>query len=595
MKKLITPRVLFFAFLSVLSIVFAVLIPPFQKPDEQVHFLKIMAMAEGKLNCTHTADIPSYQLSNSLTAFSDQMHRADIVMRSDAKFPLSLYKSPYPFRNDTSRTDSADACALPPLGYTPFVLAAWISLPFDNLLVTFFAIRIMAAILFLLSVYISLRVVSARFRYLVYLFTATPMVLHQATAVSYDAPLLYGVVVSFAWFTSLMDAKRVSPKALIGFTVCVLITSLVKPGHFFLYALPVVILAHLVSLKSIGNRIAVCVLGIGAILAGMNGVYVFINSNLFRPQMQVYAIDRLYFFRQLYATIGENSDAYLRGIAGMFGWLDTSLPSLLFASYWILLGIVFIKTVRFEKKPSSVLPGMFIAAICMVNIIAIFFRFAITAETPPAYAVISGMQGRYLLPFLPFMLYSFSLIASWIGREKIKHVALAVGGVIVMISLSGLFYQRYFDYRTTYKNPRYFETQLFEKPTIATQALLPYTLDGTVTYTVEPLYAGHKVGGFQFIMGNELDVTTPYRYRVSDRDCTRVVKEGFLDRLKTHSLSFLKGPTDIVYTQTFSIAEMEGSSYCVTLWPIMQNNSRTYLQLLGDGTSPLIEFLYIQK
>lgn len=591
--SVLRPRSVFIALLFIVSIIFAFIIPPFQKPDEQIHFWKIMALAQGKLTCIHTSDIPVYQLSNSIKAFPEEMHRADIIMRSAAKFPLSVYKSPYPFRNDTTRTNISDACALPTLGYIPFVLSAWISFPFDNLLVTFFGIRAMAALLFLIAVSISFRVVHPRFRFLVYLFAATPMVIHQATAVSYDAPLLYGVLISFAWFTSLME-RRVSVGAFFGFTACILITTLTKPGYIFLYILPIVVLGRLISFRNSAARIVASVLGIAAAITAVYGLDLFIKHNLFRTQMQVYVMDKLYFFRQVAATLGENSDAYLRGMVGVLGWLDTVLPPFLYVVYWVVLGVLFVKTVRFHYKPSRAITGVLLIGMCIVNIVVLFFRFAISGGTPAAYAVIYGMQGRYLLPFLPFILYGASLIVSALAGSKLKYVVLVCCGIIAVISLGGIFYERYFDYAMTYKNPRYFEIQLFEKPTIDIKTLQSYTIDKTMTYEITPLYPNYKVGGFQFIMGNELDVTTPYQYRIVDKNCTRVVREGFLDRLKTPALSFLKGPTDIVYTQTFPITKMEGTTYCVTLSPVMHNN-RTYLEILGNEKSPLIELLYIQQ
>lgn len=594
MKKFLSPRTIFFILLAAVSFLFAFFIPPFQKPDEQVHFWKTMALAEGKLHCTKTADIPTYQLPESITAFPEHMHRGDIVMRPDAKFPLSLYKSRYPFRSDKTLADVADACALPTLGYMPFVAAAWISFPFDNLLVTFFAIRMTAAVFFLLATYLSIRLVSPRFRYLVYLFAATPMVIHQATAVSYDAPLLWGIIISFAWFTSLMDMKRVSARALLGFTACILITTLTKPGHIFLYALPFFVLGRMIPLRNKWARIGTAVFGVVAAGLTAYGIQTFIRNNLFRTQMQVYAIDKLYFFRQVSATIGENSGLYLQGIVGLFGWLDVMVPAFLYVAYWVLLGIVFVRTVQLQKKPLRAWVGVLLILICIVNIIVIFFRFAISGGTPAAYALIYGMQGRYLLPFLPFILYGASVIVASILGSKLKYAVLVCGGIIAVISLGAIFYERYFDYAATYKNPRYFEIQLFEKPTIDVKTLQPYIVDKSTTYEVKPLYPEYKVGGFQFIMGNELDVTTPYQFRIADQNCTHVVREGFLDKLKTPALSFLKGPTDIVYTQTFPITRMEGATYCVTLSPVMRNG-RAYLQILGREKSPLIEFLYIQQ
>lgn len=551
-----------------------------------------MALAGGQWKCNTSV---GFSIPASVKQFPAAMNQKEIVMRANTKFPLSVYKMRYPFRQDKTRVHGFEFCSLQSVAYVPFVLAAWISYPFDNLLVTFFAIRLVAALLFLVSVYISLKIVSVRFRYFVYLFAATPMVIHQATAVSYDAPLLYGVMVSFAWFTSLMEMKSIPVKALLGFIACILITSLVKQGHFFVYALPLFVLVRMVSFKSTRSRIVAWVCGIATVIVGVYGVQTFIKNNLFRTQIQVYAIDPLYFFRQLYATIGENGDFYLRGMAGIFGWLDTALPAFLFVAYWIVLGILFLKTIRFERKPSRLLTGLFLSVICVVNIVAIFFHFAYSAETPAAYAVIFGMQGRYILPFLPFILYGASLMVSSVGNVKIKYFMLVAGGVLAAGSLVGIFYQRYFNYGTTYKNPRYFEIRLFEKPTIDVKKLLPFTIDRSMTYEVKPLYPNYKTGGFQFVVGNELDVTTPYEFRVSDRNCTRVVRQGFLDKLKNHSLSFLKGPTDIVYTQAFPITEMEGATYCVTLWPVIEDSSRTYLQLLGNEQSPLIEFLYIQQ
>ena len=245
---------IFYFFLICFSIFFVFAFPPFQKPDEPLHFERAYALAMGQITCKFDAKHTRgyFTFPKSVSTFSDAMMSSAIIMKPEGKFPIALLRAHYPIEKSVTM-DLLYNCRLPFTGYVPLSLGVLLTMPFNNLLISFYAARLMAALFFVGAVYISLRIVTPRYRLIVMFSSIFPMVLQQVTAVSYDSVSIATGFILFALFTRQLERKTISIRELLATYGILLIFLFTKPGYY-LFALLLVVPIRLVRMP-IGKKI----------------------------------------------------------------------------------------------------------------------------------------------------------------------------------------------------------------------------------------------------------------------------------------------------------------------------------------------------
>jgi uncharacterized membrane protein len=158
------------------------------------------------------------------------------------------------------------------------------------------------------------------------------------------------------------------------------------------------------------------------------------------------------FFEPFMNTIflGWGDNVFI-SVIGMFGKLDTPLPLLFVAlGYSIVLMAVLVGTDRERDK----LPKMLSAGKIPLNLVILGCSFAYIAgvylsmyifSTPPHEKIVTGVQGRYLLPLIP-MLVLFTNKSLIIMRTKVYEKLMITLPVILLISSIVVIYLRYYVY-----------------------------------------------------------------------------------------------------------------------------------------------------
>jgi len=580
-----------FGFFIIAVFVFALFVPPFQKADEPTHFFRAMALSEGQFFCIPSSKGSSFTLPMSVYTFAQKFLTGDIVMRYGAKFPIGTLKQSYPYRASQERTDSFSYCFLPFPAYVFFAAGAILTVPFDNLLVMFYAMRIVSAFLFILFAWFGYRMIPERYKSLFLLFICNPMVIHQATSVSYDATLLACICLIFPMWLSLLDKKRISFVTLFFFGGLLALSCVIKPGYFFLCGL-IVPLFSKIPWKRYGVLIfilASIVFGILVYFAGTYGVTFTYFSN---PQFSIIFKDPWYFVSVIGRTIFSTHEDLFAGMIGLFGWIDYKLPSYAVFLYMIITGVVIGQYVKKETKRLSGWVMILLGAVLLGTIFFIFYHFY-SAATPQAYTTIVGLQGRYMLPLLPFFAVFVLEVIMYLKEKKMLWIGVTGVGMIGIMAITASIYYRYYDYSKSFSNFDDFKTAIVKK-TLDTETLSPVTMDSSHSYSYE-VKQGYKIGGFQLLATNELFVSTSYRYTVKDTTCSKILQKGYLNELRDSRLSFLKGEDDLLITQYMPLTTVAEDTVCFTLEPVFTSNSQTYLILLGVGKKPLVQFLYISK
>lgn len=590
-------RIFWFFFITTV-LLFALLVPPFQKPDEETHFYRAMALADRQLFCTSDTSRPqSFILPLSVYQFPSTMQQEHIIMRYDTKFPIGLLKTAYPYRGNSNMTDAFRYCSLPFISYIPFAVSALISIPFNNLLITFYSMRLVAALMFIMCIFVGFRIIPKRYGLLFLFLAANPMVLHQATSISYDAILLSVEFLIFSLWLACMEEKKISGRKLGILVSLIVLSSIVKPGYWFFAGILIPIIWKVNSKKHILSVIAI--MGVVSVVVatavfGLGFSSFFGNTlDMSHPQIYIFLRDPWYFVTVVWTTIRDTHQELLQGMIGLFGWLDYRIPlygSMLYAFFG---GMVAYDCVRHTVKSLKGWVIALIGIICLSTIVLIFFYFFRSA-TPFGYKTVIGVQGRYFLPILPF--FSLFLLEMFVFFKN-KKLLPAIGilfGFISMLIIGGLIYFRYYDYSKNFSNPHELVLAI-QKKEIDLSKLVSFTLDTKTSYLYKALYPGYKIGGIQIIVENELDVSVPYRFSIQDGTCRRTLFEGYMNELRDTRLSFLKGEQDIVTEQYFPITVVPEENICVTFIPLMVQENSTYLKLLGDEEKPTVRFLYIAK
>ena len=232
LNKIQSVHIYYFFLICFLSF-FVFAFPPLQKPDEPLHFERAFALAMGQAVCKHDAkhERGYFTFPRTVSTFPDAMRTSAIVMKLEGKFPLALLRQPYPIRADDT-VDLQYHCALPFTGYIPLSLGILVTMPLNNLLVSFYAARVFAALFFAVALYISLRLDPYRYRLLIMFSSILPMVLQQVTAVSYDSVSIATGFILFSLFARYLEKRTVSLRELFIYYGVLMVFLFTKPGYY---------------------------------------------------------------------------------------------------------------------------------------------------------------------------------------------------------------------------------------------------------------------------------------------------------------------------------------------------------------------------
>lgn len=592
MKKLLVSFGIFPCILFVALCVLAFLIPPFQKSDEPVHFFRAMTVASGQFQCKTTeTGRKEFILPKVVYDFPTALAIGDVIMQKDNKFAIGLLKKSYPYKaQSTDVTHEFMYCALPAIAYIPQAFAARVLAPFNNLLFTFYGMRAMSLIIFFFAFLFSYQLIASKFRPFLMLFALLPMVLHQATAVSYDAIHISLAMIAISFFIRLLYQDKKTWKSWAVFVCILMLMNLTKGGYYLTMLLPFFVFPKKIS---VGKRlmISLSVLILGSVVVAVSfpeKLYGFV-SNMSVQQWFVFS-DPIHFVSVLFNTVLQDGTYYIKGTLGIFGWLDYELPFFYYLLIASAIGIVLYTIGMQERKPLPIMRLLLLTAVALSNVVLIFFHFYVAA-TPIGYFKVVGMQGRYFLPLLPLLFY---LIVQWIAyMKRFQTFAILLCGMIIIFVLGFSVYDRYYNYQTFFSNPETIEQDLRTgriQPT--SLSVIPMNQPIQVYIDVEQ---GKKVSGFQMLLDHQKTTTALYAYTLKDEHCTVVLQSGYLDRIIGTPLSHLKQDGELPYTQLFPITSMNTHRICLTITPMNANEKSIYLSTFGEEATPIIQLLYVRQ
>jgi len=301
-------------------------------------------------------------------------------------------------------------------------------------------------------------------------------------------------------------------------------------------------------------------------------------------QQMIVDQDPWYFFWVIGNTLWVKQEVFINSIIGILGWLDTPLPTVLYVVFVLICGLIVASIAKKVSKPISFPLLLTITGISFITILAIMYHFYIYG-TAVAYPVIDSLQGRYLIPFFPFLL--FILIHWYIYALRHKAITLSICFISFIAIITSTLFYRYYDYSRVFDTG---EKLLLQEKALQNGGEFPTKILSTKeTYFYDVKYPQYKIGGFQLLVNVDVrqPVNVPYKYEIMDAECAHVLRKGYFDQTELHRPH--------LYTQLFAITPLNENKVCLVLTPLYGSQDMNFLPLVFENEKPLVNFLYIKK
>lgn len=411
-----------FAFLGIMfGILFSLITPPFQVPDETLHFYRILQISDGRLTALNKGDgigglVPE-SVVTTVKTFDDvllHVRKEQKIENINAMLDLPLEKAKTVF------VDFPNTALYSPVPYLPQTagIATGKLIGLSPLKLMYLG-RLFNLLVWVIFVYYAIRIIPIH-KWTFLLLALTPMSLSQAASLSAGGLTNGTSFLLFALFLKRTFDEGIARKDhLYAIFILSAILSLSKQAYFLF---PLLFL--LFPVKSLGSRkkyltlffflMLISIVPMLAWSALMKDTYLavfriyadFFNRHFHMvpaPDEQIKFIisQPVEYVRILVRTFVQNGNSYLEQFIGHLGWLDAPLPEALIIMYVIMLmGVAVI-----DNKEGIALyckQKILIAVLVLASVVLISTMLYLNS-TPAGNTYIVGIQGRYFTPLSPLL------------------------------------------------------------------------------------------------------------------------------------------------------------------------------------------------
>jgi uncharacterized membrane protein len=458
--KSISPEKLFVIIASIFGLLFLVLTPPFQAPDEHRHFFRAYQISEGtliptKINNRVGGFLPR-KVHDCVIPYAKIRGNAELKMSSDTIWN-SLYSSG---SDEIIFIDFPASAVYSSVSYIPQAIGIAIAKPFGATpVLSLYIARLFTLICWIFAVFLAIRTTPI-FKWLFVALALLPMsvFIHSSLSADMMTNAFAFLFIAFV-LKSAFSGKQMSTKEFITLLSLIVVLASAK----LLYA-PLVLLFLLIPIKNFtGKKSFYLRFGLISLVALMTpflwsiiqgNVYVnYADYNVdYREYVNLIACanlnDQLSFLMHQPGAIFEifgnsivnNFRNYSTGFIGNFGWYEVPLPGFVVAFAFAFLSLVTWadgnSTLRMARYQRVVLLTPFL----IILILIILSQYLIWTCVGSNEA--TNLQGRYIIPILPLLLILF-----YQSKERFKRF---LPGTVVLFSATMLIissvviYNRYY-------------------------------------------------------------------------------------------------------------------------------------------------------
>ena len=272
---------------------------------------------------------------------------------------------------------------------------------------TFYMGRIFNAALFILLIYLSIKIIPVGKETLL-VISMFPMVLQQCVTYSYDVVIIGATFLFTAVIVSILKSdKKITVKQFIILGILAFAIAISKyvysPLILILLALP----KEKFKFKNVnalkGGIIAamvVCGSVMFAILqAKMNIIRYFIPAIAFEDSSIFLVI--VHYIEMLYMTAVENIDFFIHSLVAYPGWYQIHVPVVIVSAYYLLL---IFSLVRRKDEERFIGTGIKVWTVFLIFASIVLITLPMAAMfTNLGEDAIDSIQGRYFIPFVPLI------------------------------------------------------------------------------------------------------------------------------------------------------------------------------------------------
>jgi len=412
---LATPENTFAIIGIIFGLLFLLITPPFQAPDEYNHFYRSFQIAEGQLVAERQQNTIGGPLPRSLVVTSVGVSK-DIPFhpenKQSLKDVLSLLNLPLQSQ-DRAFVSFPNTSLYSPIPYLPqaFGIAVGKAIGFSPIVLMYTG-RIANLLVWVLLGWLSIKATPV-LKWLFFLLALAPMSLFQAASLSADATtngvsiLLICIILKYG----LEDNKTVNTLNLCIIFFLSLMLSVSKQAYF-----PITLLFLLIPVQKLGTKkryftsfallLLLNTVGILVWSSLVKDLYVVLQPQVSpKEQLMFIASQPLNLLKVIIDTFLQNGAIYTNQFIGNLGWLDTPLPPFFIGSYVTVLVLVSMVSNQKDIEISYLQKFIVFTTFILNGILVCILLYL--SWTPIGGDTVEGIQGRYFIPIAPLFFLLF--------------------------------------------------------------------------------------------------------------------------------------------------------------------------------------------
>jgi uncharacterized membrane protein len=393
--------------------------PMFYTPDEGSHFNRAYQVANGLWFPTkHEVAPGKYDVGGMIehnlhyfNLFAGEIYNDKTLKLTDQR--LNILKGYRWSGEDYNST--VNVSIYPPFLYLPQALGIYIGQTLDiSIASTVTLSRVINAISAMLIALTAL-LIARRGVVILFMLLMLPMTLAQFASASQDALCMSFAALCAALFTRVDEADNTTVSWGVIFSLCGLIFLMSTSRPPYLGLASIFLAIAFINWRNVEYRnylLAGFAISVSLVIAWICYITLFVSVQFgpegvsYSEQLKGVISSPLCWFSILFHTWHVNANFYMSSFFGNFGYLDTPLPYSYYYFSLVVLSVVFFSSMISYKSnlvgSNNLVYKSLLLVVLFVTICGVYLVLYVS-WTPVGASVISGVQGRYLIPVALFI------------------------------------------------------------------------------------------------------------------------------------------------------------------------------------------------
>ncbi len=434
---------LYLAIMFIFGLLLVFLIPPFNSPDEDSHFKKAYLVSNGIFYPEVRDGSAGNEMSISLADTIDAYKSFGMDYNKKYNYHRFLMDMQTLKISDEKKFYEYSTAKVNPVMYIVPACGIIISNLFSKVLginstITgmLYGARLMSLLIYSIVIYLAIKM-SPKFKKSLLLMSLLPMTMFLISCVTYDSLLiaatflLVGLVLNLRYSESKLETKHLIMIGCIAFVY-------INLKYIYIFNLLLLLLIpfkKVTSNKNILKKSIMVVLFVmfAFILTNYNILTLkgIVGSSLPGEQVKYVLKNPTNYVKTYFSTLLNNRFFYITTTIGVFGLLDTYMPTILYLIYFIIAIIILLTDCneKVKEKSSTITSKYKILIILMsfgmisLSFLAMYVNWTSIMEGYGVGATsITGVQGRYFIPAIIPLIIVFANNFKWDFLEKLKKI-----------------------------------------------------------------------------------------------------------------------------------------------------------------------------